>query len=234
MTEIINISNLVFSYHDGHVALADINLSVHAGEHVAIIGPNGAGKSTLMLHLNGILRGNGTVTIDGMVLSDKTIKELRKIVGIIFQDPNDQLFCPTVYDDISFGPMHMGMPKDEIESIVNAALSNVFMSDAKYKSSHHLSLGEKRRITIATVLACDPKIIAMDEPAASLDPKRRNWLIDFINKSSHTIILATHDMDLAQKTCGRTILMNQGKIMADGPTQEIINDRELLSANDLV
>lgn len=229
----ILLRNLSFSYPDGSPALRGVNLSIQDGEKVALIGPNGAGKSTLLLHLNGILRGSGTVEIDGISLSDKTLREIRRKVGMIFQDPNDQLFCPTVADDVAYGPMHFGLPKEELRGIVQDALEKVGMGHAAKRAAHHLSLGERRRVTIAAVLACRPDILAMDEPAATLDPKRRRWLIDFINGSPKTAIIATHDLDLAMRTCGRVVLMNEGKIAADGEIRAIIADSKLLEANDL-
>lgn len=227
------LKNLSFSYPDGSPALRDINLSIRDGEKVALIGPNGAGKSTLLLHLNGILRGSGTVEIDGTTLSDETVREIRRKVGMIFQDPNDQLFCPTVADDVAYGPMHFGLPGEDLHEIVHDALKEVGMEHLARRAAHHLSLGERRRVTIAAVLACRPDILAMDEPAATLDPKRRRWLIDFINESSKTAIIATHDLDLALRTCGRVVLMNEGKIAADGEIRAILADAGLLTANDL-
>lgn len=227
------LKNLSFSYPDGSPALRDINLSIRDGEKVALIGPNGAGKSTLLLHLNGILRGSGAVEIDGTTLSDRTVREIRRKVGMIFQDPNDQLFCPTVADDVAYGPMHFGLPREDLHEIVHDALKEVGMEHLARRAAHHLSLGERRRVTIAAVLACRPDILAMDEPAATLDPKRRRWLIDFINRSSKTAIIATHDLDLALRTCGRVVLMNAGKIAADGEIGAILADAGLLTANDL-
>lgn len=229
----VMLKNLSFSYPDGSPALRDINLSIQDGEKVALIGPNGAGKSTLLLHLNGILRGSGAVEIDGTTLSDRTVREIRRKVGMIFQDPNDQLFCPTVADDVAYGPMHFGLPREDLHEIVQDALKEVGMEHLARRAAHHLSLGERRRVTIAAVLACRPDILAMDEPAATLDPKRRRWLIDFINRSSKTAIIATHDLDLALRTCGRVVLMNAGKIAADGEIRTILADAGLLTANDL-
>lgn len=229
----IEINNLTYRYHDGRVALNDVSLKIDKGERVALIGPNGAGKSTLLLQLNGILRGEGEVMIDDKVLCDENLKEIRRTVGLIFQDPNDQLFCPTVRDDVSYGPRYLNYTKSEIEDITRTALMKVGMEHAIDRPSHHLSQGEKRRITIAAVLACDPEILALDEPAATLDPKRKEWLVNFIGESKHTILLATHDMQFARHTCKRAILMNKGKIVADGDIESILSDKQLLAENDL-
>jgi len=230
---IVSINNLNFMYHDGHVALDNISLDVERGQRLAIIGPNGAGKSTLLLHLNGILQGDGKIDIDGLKISKKTIGEVRKKVGLVFQDPNDQLFCPTVRDDVGYGPLYFDMSKDERESLTKQSLESVEMLDCIDRPSHHLSMGEKRRVSLAAVLACKPEILAMDEPAASLDPKRKKWLVDFIKKNDRTIIIATHDLRLAYNTCDRCVLMNKGKIVADGNISDILSDSQLLLSNDL-
>lgn len=233
MNEKLRIEDLTYEYHDNTRALNGISLHVADGEKVAIIGPNGAGKSTLLLHLNGIHRGHGKITVSGIELLDSTLKQIRKLVGVIFQDPNDQLFCPTVRDDVAFGPMHFGYSQEKIDEIVKSTLTEVGMSSAENRPSHHLSLGEKRRITIAAVLACDPEILALDEPAAMLDPKRRRWLIDFLKKEKRTVILATHDLLFAYETCSRVVVMKRGQIVADGPAQDILRDHSLLESCDL-
>lgn len=233
MTAIIEISSLSFSYPDGRRALSEVSLSVGEGERVALIGPNGAGKSTLLLHMNGILRGEGEVKVDGIRLSKETLPEIRRRVGLVFQDPNDQLFCPTVADDVAFGPMHFGLAREELEGIVADSLSAVGMGDAAGRPAHHLSVGERRRVTLAAVLACDPKVLALDEPAAMLDPKRRRWLTEFLAGQGRTVVLATHDLDFALATCPRTVLMHGGRVVADGETRAILADRPLLSSHDL-
>lgn len=233
MVAYLQIEELSFSYPDGQLALEGISLSVNKGERLAIVGPNGAGKTTLLLHLNGILRGSGKVSVDGMQLDDATITHIRRRVGLIFQDPNDQLFCPTVREDVAFGPLHFQMPRQEIEDRVRSALNMVDMTDAADRLTHHLSLGERRRVSIAGVLACDPEVLAFDEPSASLDPKRRRELIEFIKATDKTVLISTHDLDLALRTCGRCIIMNEGRVVADGDSEKLLLDEELLHKNDL-
>ena len=229
----IIVENLNYSYPDGQEALSGISLNIAKGERVAVVGPNGAGKSTLLLHLNGILRGQGKVYIDGMEIKDENLNLIRRKVGIIFQDPNDQLFCPTVQDDVAFGPEHFGLSHDEIDRLVDKSLSNVDMKHAAHRAAHHLSLGEKRRVSIAAVLACEPEILIFDEPAAMLDPKRRREMASFIRKSEKTIMIATHDPEFALETTNRCIIMNGGKIVADGKSSEILNDPNLLCRHGL-
>lgn len=233
MKNMIEVEKLSFEYSDKTSALNQISFQVADGEKVALIGPNGAGKSTLLKHLNGILRGNGKIVISDTLLSDATLREIRKKVGLIFQNPNDQLFCPTVFDDVAFGPMHFGYDEDKIDAIVKRTLSEVGMQGCENRPSHHLSLGEKRRVTIAAVLACEPLLLALDEPAAMLDPKRRRWLIDFIKNEKRSVILATHDLEMASETCSRIIVMKAGRIVADAPTINILSDFSLLEKCDL-
>ena len=233
MTAMIEINSLSFSYPDGRRALWEVSLSVGEGERVALIGPNGAGKSTLLLHMNGILRGEGEVRVDGLKLSRETLPEIRRRVGLVFQDPNDQLFCPTVADDVAFGPMHFGLAREELDRKVADSLSAVGMGDAAGRPAHHLSVGERRRVTLAAVLACDPAVLALDEPAAMLDPRRRRWLTEFLVGQGRTVVLATHDLDFALATCKRAVLMHGGRVVADGETRAILGDRQLLSSHDL-
>lgn len=233
MNRHLEVKDLSFTYPDGQMALDNISLKVERGERLAIIGPNGSGKTTLLLQLNGILRGSGQILLGNKKLDDKTLHSIRRRVGIIFQDPNDQIFCPTVEEDVAFGPLQFTKDRDEIEKTVKKALEQVDMSDSGQRLIHHLSLGEKRRISIACVLACDPELLAFDEPSASLDPKHRRELIEFIKKTERTVLIATHDLDLALKTCNRCIVMNKGKIVADGPITELLGDKQLLEANDL-
>jgi len=229
----ITIKNLSYSYPDGHNALRDISLEIAKGEHVAFVGPNGAGKSTLLLHLNGILGGTGKILIDGIELKEETLSFIRRKVGIIFQDPNDQLFCPTVKDDVAFGPLHFGFETEIINSIVEDALDQVAMKHASHRTAHHLSIGERRRVSIAAVLACEPDILVFDEPIAMLDPKRQREITSFIREAQKTVIIATHDPEFALKTTTRCILMNNGKIVADGKSSEILLNRALLSNHGL-
>lgn len=233
MNTMIQMRDVSFAYPDGHRALTGVSFAVSEGERVAIIGSNGAGKSTLLMHLNGILQGEGAICVGGARLCENTLPEIRRMVGMIFQDPNDQLFCPTVKDDVMFGPLQFGIPKERMETLVRNALREVELEEVMNRPAHHLSTGEKRRVTIACVLACDPQILAMDEPAAMLDPKRRRWLIDFINRTRHTVVIATHDLDFAQATCQRAILLNRGHIAADGPVGAILADSRLMAVSEL-
>ena len=229
----ILIENLSYYYPDGQQALSDVSLEISKGERIAIVGPNGAGKSTLLLHLNGILKGNGKIAIDGVNLTDKSLPFIRRKVGIIFQDPNDQLFCPTVRDDVAFGPEHFGLTHDKIDQVVTTALNHVAMNHKAHRPAHHLSLGERRRVAIAAVLACEPEILVFDEPIAMLDPKRQREMISFIKGTNKTVIIATHDPQFALTTTTRCIIMNGGKIVADGKSEQILNDHELLSKHGL-
>ncbi len=234
MTEkAVEIRKLNYTYPDGKRALHDIELDVFTGESVGIIGPNGAGKSTLLLHLNGILRGNGHVRIFDLEINDKNLTRIRRMVGLVFQDPDNQLFMPTVFDDVSFGPINMNIPKNEVENLVNEALKEVDMLDSIGRSSHHLSFGEKKRISIATVLSMKPQILALDEPSSNLDPKHRRDLIGFLGRSKLTKIIVTHDLDLVSKICSKVILIDKGRIIASGNTSDILKDKSLLEAHDL-
>jgi len=216
----ITIKNLNYHYPDGTKALDNISLEVKQGETVGIIGPNGAGKSTLLLHLNGILEGDGKVEVDGEV-------------GLVFQNPDDQLFMPTVFDDVSFGPINMELNRKEIINQVDGALNKVGMVSFKERTSHHLSLGEKRKISLATVLSMNPDVLVLDEPTSNLDPASRREFINFIGKMDITKIIATHDLDMVKKTCSRVIILNNGKIILDGPTQGILSNHNLLQENGL-
>jgi len=221
---IIIIENLSYSYPDGHRALSDINLEVKQGESLGIIGSNGAGKSTLLLHLNGILRGSGKITIAGQELSEKNINLVRRMVGLVFQDPDSQLFMPTVFEDVGFGPSNMGMKKQEVVRSVHFALAEVDMLSFTDRSSHHLSVGEKKRISIATVLSMNPQILAMDEPSSNLDPKHRRELIALLNKLEMTKVIASHDLELIAQTCSRVVLMENGKIISGGPCHNFLSE----------
>jgi cobalt/nickel transport system ATP-binding protein len=236
LTPDVAIENLSFSYPDGHVALRDVSLRVMPGERVALVGPNGAGKSTLVLHLNGILLGDGKVRVAGMNVSvskDGSLQRVRAAVGLVFQDPDDQLFSPTVFDDVAFGPLYMGLPAAEVHRRVERALGWVGMEEYARRVSHHLSAGEKKRIAIATVLSMDPRLLALDEPTAGLDPRARRSLIDLLRTLPQTLIVSTHDMRLVQELCPRTVILDQGRIVADGPTETILSDEALLQAHGL-
>ena len=233
MDKVIEIKDLSFTYPDGHRGLKNVNFAVCPGENVAVIGPNGAGKSTLLLHLNGILRGNSTVKICGLTVVEKNLKEIRKKVGLVFQDPEDQLFSLNVFDDVAFGPINMGYSESEVKRRVAQALEWVGMVGYEQRSPHHLSVGEKKRIAIATVLALGPEILVIDEPTSNLDPRSKWSLVELLNQLPITKIIATHDLELVRALCHRTVVMDEGKIAADGKTESILNDILLLKAHGL-
>ena len=233
MDKVIEIKNLNFTFPDGHRGLTNVDLSVCPGENVAVIGPNGAGKTTLLLHLNGILRGNSTVKICGLPVEEEHLKEIRKRVGLIFQDPEDQLFSLNVFDDIAFGPINMGYSELEVKERVARALKWVGMDGYEQRLPHHLSFGEKKRIAIATVLSLDPEVLVIDEPTSNLDPRSKWSLIELLRAFPMTKIIATHDLDLVRALCGRTIVMDGGKVAIDGNTEDILDDTPLLKAHGL-
>ncbi|MBN1872033.1 MAG: energy-coupling factor ABC transporter ATP-binding protein [Candidatus Omnitrophica bacterium] len=232
--EMIAIDNLSYTYPDGTKALDAVSLRIYKKECVGIIGPNGAGKSTLLLHLNGILKGQGVVKISGEEVRDDNLCDIRRSVGIVFQDPEDQLFMPTVEDDVAFGPINLGYDRKEIESSVNGALEDVDMIKAKKRISHHLSFGEKKRIALATILSMKPYILALDEPTSNLDPKGRCEIMQALAKFDKTKIIATHDLDMVFELCSRTIIFDKGRLVADGPAKEILSDKALLEKHNLL
>jgi len=231
--DLLQIQDLHFAYPDGHQALRGINLSVCEGEKIALVGPNGAGKSTLMLHLNGILGEDSPITIAGLKLEKGNLPLIRALVGLVFQNPDDQLFSPTVFEDIAFGPLHMGLPEEEVRARVEEALAVVGMDDFGSRLSHHLSMGQKKRIAIATVLAMHPQILVLDEPSAGLDPRARRALINFLRDLPITMLVSTHDLRMAADLFPRMVIMDEGKIVADGPTQTLLEDEELLFTHGL-
>jgi cobalt/nickel transport system ATP-binding protein len=230
----VRITRLSYTYPDGTKALEGIDLDVRSGERLAIIGPSGAGKSTLLLHLNGVLTGSGSVKVMGLQLEASNLRQIRRQVGLLFQDPNDQLFCPTVFEDIAFGPLNLSVPADEISRRVDKALQDTGLERSmKSRSSHHLSLGERKRVSLATVLAMEPAILGMDEPTSNLDPRNRRHLIDVISGLKATLIIATHDLELVLDVCSRTVLMDHGKIWADGETRSMLADAQLMELHGL-
>jgi cobalt/nickel transport system ATP-binding protein len=235
MTEYaVRITQLSYTYPDGTRALEKIDLDVPCAERVAIVGPSGAGKSTLLLHLNGVLQGTGSIKIMNQTLEQSNLRDVRRQVGLLFQDPNDQLFCPTVYEDVAFGPLNLAAPVDEIQRRVDKALSDAGLNRSiRSRSSHHLSLGERRRVSLAAVLAMEPAILGMDEPTSNLDPRNRHHLIEVISGLKATLIIATHDLELVLDVCPRTVLMDQGKIWADGETRKMLADSKLMEAHGL-
>jgi cobalt/nickel transport system ATP-binding protein len=230
----IVIKHLHFAYPDGTEALRGIELEIAPGEKLALVGPNGAGKSTLLLHLNGILGGgHGSVSVDGTTVEPATAKQVRAAVGLVFQDPDDQLFSPTVGEDVAFGPIHMGVPADEIHHRVERALDAVGMSGMERRVPHHLSLGQRKRISIATVLSMDPSVLVFDEPTAGLDPRGRRELMGVMASRPETLLVSTHDLAMVAEAIPRMIILDEGQIVADGPSVEILEDETMLLAHGL-
>lgn len=229
----IEVENLSFSYPDGHQALHDINLSIKPAEKVALVGPNGAGKSTLILHLNGILTGKGKISVAGLPVIKENFGKVRAKVGLVFQSPDDQLFSPTVFDDIAYGPLYQGLPIEEVNQRVEEALVTVGMSDYAQRVSHHLSVGEKKRIAIATVLSMKPDVLVLDEPTAGLDPRSRRSLINLLFELPNTMLVSTHDMHMVYELFQRMVIMDQGRIVADGITAELMGNEALLNNHGL-
>ncbi len=229
----IEIKKLSYAYPDGKTALENINLDIFEGESIGIVGPNGAGKTTLILHLNGILRGNCQLKILDMEMNSKNLKNIRSKVGLVFQNPEDQLFSPTVFEDVSFGPLNMRLPAEEVRKRTEEALSQVEMEGFENRSSHHLSEGEKRRISIATVFSMQPEILVLDEPTSNLDPKHRRKLIQLLKKFQTTKIIVSHDLEAILELCDRTVLFSKGRIEADGETKKILANKELMESNSL-
>jgi cobalt/nickel transport system ATP-binding protein len=229
----IDVKSLSFSYPDGHIALDNVSLHIQPGEKVALVGPNGAGKSTLILHLNGILRGEGTVRVCGLEVNDENLGKIRAQVGLVFQQPDDQLFSPTVFEDVAFGPIYQGYSEEEVNKRVKEALAVVGMEDYASRISHHLSVGEKKRIAIATVLSMQPEVLVLDEPTAGLDPRARRSLINLLDELPNTMLISSHDMLLVQELFPRTVIMDEGRIVADGSTAELMEDEQLLYEHGL-
>ncbi|MBI5839737.1 MAG: ABC transporter ATP-binding protein [Chloroflexi bacterium] len=231
--DVLQVHDLNFAYPDGHTALRGVSFNLCGGDKAALVGPNGAGKSTLMLHLNGILTGRGEIEIGGLRLTRDNLPVIRSMVGLVFQNPDDQLFSPTVFEDVAFGPLHMGLPESDVRARVDAALEAVRMSAYRDRLSHHLSVGEKKRIAIATVLSMNPSILVLDEPSAGLDPRARRTLINLLRELPITMLVSTHDMAMVKELFPRTIVMDEGQIVADGKTMEILEDEKLLEAHGL-
>lgn len=230
----VEIRGLEFSYPDGQVALRGVDLCVAPGERVAIVGPNGAGKSTLLLHLNGILKGQkGSVRVGDLEVKEPNLRKIRAAVGLVFQNPDDQLFSPTVFDDVAYGPLYMGLAEDQVRQRVTQALQQMNMQKYARRTSHHLSLGEKKRIAIATVLAMDPNVLVLDEPSAGLDPRARRTLITLLDKLEPTMLISTHDLRLVRELCPRTVVLDEGHVVADGNTSVLLADESLLQAHGL-
>jgi len=231
--DVLCVRDLHFSYPDGHSALHGVSFKMNNGEKAALVGPNGAGKSTLMLHLNGILNGHGEIEIGGQRLTRDNLPAIRAMVGLVFQNPDDQLFSPTVFEDVAFGPLHMGLPEKDVRARVEAALAAVRMSAYHDRLSHHLSVGEKKRIAIATVLSMNPSVLILDETSAGLDPRARRTLINLLRELPITMLVSTHDMTMVKELFPRTIVMDEGMIVADDLTPKILDDEKLLTAHGL-
>lgn len=230
----LEVTDLSFSYPDGTPVLHSLDLTVEAGERVAVLGPNGAGKTTLALHLNGILTpSSGKVRVGGTELSAETVREIRRRVGLIFQDPDDQLFMPTVEEDVAFGPRNFGASGSEVEQAVKTALEAVGETDLRTRAPHHLSGGERRKVAIATVLAVQSEVLVLDEPTSNLDPAGRRELVELLAGLSSTQLVISHDLPFVLELCPRSVVMNQGRIVADGSTQELLSDRALMTSNRL-
>ncbi|MCC9156435.1 energy-coupling factor ABC transporter ATP-binding protein [Streptomyces parvulus] len=234
VTASLDVSGLAYAYPDGHQALFGVDFSVARGERVALLGPNGAGKTTLVLHLNGILTaGAGSVAVAGMPVDKRNMAEIRRRVGIVFQDPDDQLFMPTVREDVAFGPAAAGVKGPELEACVDRALDLVGMAEFKDRPPHHLSFGQRRRVAVATVLAMEPEILVLDEPSSNLDPASRRELADILRSLDVTVLMVTHDLPYALELCPRALILSDGVIAADGPTAELLSDEALMSAHRL-
>jgi len=231
---IVEAQDLYFTYPDGTDVLRGVTFRITHGESVAIVGANGAGKSTLLLHLNGYLTATkGVVRIGESPLLPENLKQARRAVGLVFQDPDDQLFMPTVFDDVAFGPLNMGLPAPEVQTKVRKALETVGAWHLHDRPPYRLSGGEKRTVAIATVLSMTPDILVMDEPSSNLDPRSRRVLINLLKGFAHTKIIATHDLDLVMDLCRRTLVIREGRIIADGPTGEIMRNEDLLASSSL-
>lgn len=235
MTEpAVHVTGLRHAYPDGHLALDGVDLTVQPGERVAVLGPNGAGKTTLMLHLNGVLSAtSGEVRIGGIPLGRKTLREVRRRVGLVFQDPDDQLFMPTVAQDVAFGPANFGVRGEALAVRVARALDVVGLTDQADRSPAHLSGGQRRRAALATVLACEPEVLVLDEPSANLDPVARRELADTLAGLNSTMLIVTHDLPYAAQLCERAVIMDAGTVVADGGVREILSDTGLLASHRL-
>jgi cobalt/nickel transport system ATP-binding protein len=230
----IEVKHLSYAYPDGHQALKDITLTIKKGECLGMVGPNGAGKSTLLLHLNGILSGSsGEILILGQSINKQNLSWVRQKVGLVFQNPDDQLFCPTLFEDVAFGPLNSQVPIEQIQGRVAAALGKVGLTGFEDRSPHHMSVGEKRKASLATILSMDPEIIVLDEPSSNLDPRSRKELIDLLDSFPLTRILATHDLEMVLHLCDRVVLLAQGQVAASGKPEEVLTDESLLKAHGL-
>lgn len=230
----IEVRDLSFAYPDGTEALRNVSFRAAPGDAVALVGANGAGKSTLLLHLNGYLpAARGEVRIGDTVVTRRSAAAVRRAVGLVFQDPDDQLFMPTVGEDVAFGPLNAGLAPEDADRRVAAALARVGMAHVRERPPFRLSAGEKRAVAIATVLAMAPDVLVMDEPSSHLDPRARRRLIELLRSFEHTRIVATHDLELVVEVCSRVVVLDAGRVVADGPARDLLNDEELMLAHGL-
>jgi cobalt/nickel transport system ATP-binding protein len=233
VTCVVHARGLRYRYPGHDEALRGIDLRIEHGERVALLGPNGAGKTTFMMHLNGLMIGAGELEVAGLEVGRKTLAQLRARVGVVFQDPDDQLFMPTVREDVAFGPLNMGLDRAAVHERVAAALGKVRMTHVVDRAPYQLSMGERRRVAIATVLAMDPSLLVLDEPSANLDPRARRELLEVLETIERTMLVTTHDLPLAAELCERAVILAAGRIVGDGPCHEILADDALLAAHDL-
>ncbi len=231
---VLDVRGLAYAYPDGHQALYGVDLTLQRGERVAMLGPNGAGKTTLVLHLNGILTaGAGAVRVSGLDVTGRDLREVRRRVGLVFQDPDDQLFMPTVRDDVAFGPRNLGLRGAALDAAVTAALEQVGMAAYADRPPHHLSFGQRRRVAVATVLAMQPELLVLDEPSSNLDPASRRELADIVRSLDVTVLMVTHDLPYALELCPRAVVLSDGVVVADGPTGALLADEALMRAHRL-
>ena len=235
--KLLEVDRLGYRYPDGHVALEEISFSLRRGERVALIGPNGAGKSTLLLHLNGLLPDRPpaapAVRLDDLPLTEANLGEVRRRVGLLFQDPDDQLFCPTVWEDVAFGPQQLGVREPSLSQLVDESLARVGLAGFAQRLPHHLSRGEKRRVCLAGLLACNVQLLVLDEPTSDLDPRGRRELMGLLARLPVAQLIATHDLEFVVEICPRTIIIDRGRIVADGPTLDLLDDEPLMLAHGL-
>ncbi len=240
---VLRVDQLTYRYPGGLKALDQVSLELAHGETVGLVGPSGAGKSTLLMHLNGLLPEasqagrngveSGTVDVRGIRVNKDRLPEVRRLVGFLFQDPDDQLFCPTVQEDVAFGPLNLGLPNDEVLTRVSESLAAVDLIDYDFRSTLQLSVGERKRVCLAGIFACRPAVLALDEPFSNLDPRARRSIIRILRDFEGAKILATHDLDLVVEICDRVIVLDQGSIQADGATAAILADNELVQRHGL-
>ena len=237
MNAAIEVSKLSYRYHDGTEALRGVSFTVAPGECVGLLGPNGSGKSTLLLHLNGLLPEkpgrDGAVRILGQPITPENLETIRRQVGLVFQDPDDQLFCPSVAEDVAFGPQQLGLSGAKVKARVQKALAQTGLAASGHRATHHLSHGEKRRACLAGVLACEPSLLVLDEPTSDLDPRGRREFKALLRGIAATKLIATHDLELVVELCSRAIVLDHGAVVADGAVAELLNNEELMLAHGL-